>query len=210
MIDLATYQPKGDKENTPFFQDNLPRVYERRSRSGLAQLVGGMAAVLIQVEHGDAIAYMAELALMGPYRFRECWLNESHRIYLLQADPAYPRLILLEPLSRTYEDESSRWNLMYPLAAAKPNARYIGEIYSTSSSRDVRTVLEPQNIRFVYPGESSNALLASEHLTFTFLSDYTYNRVGYVDVPLDSLAALDPGDRILLDDEPLELSLIHI
>ena len=205
MIDLATYQPKGDKENTPFFQDNLPRVYERRSRSGLAQLVGGMAAVLIQVEHGDAIAYMAELALMGPYRFRECWLNESHRIYLLQADPAYPRLILLEPLSRTYEDESTRWNLMYPLAAAKPNARYIGEIYSTSSSRDVRTVLEPQNIRFVYPGESSNALLASEHLTFTFLSDYTYNRVGYVDVPLDSLAALDPGDRILLDDEPLEL-----
>lgn len=69
MIDLATYQPKGDKDNTPFFQDNLPRVYERRSRSGLAQLVGGMAAVLIQVEHGDAIVYMAELALMGPTGF---------------------------------------------------------------------------------------------------------------------------------------------
>jgi len=68
-----------------------------------------------------------------------------------------------------------------PLAAAKPNARYIGEIYSTSSCRDRRFVLEPQNIRFVYPDEAS------------------------VDVPLDSLAALDLGDRVLLDAESLEL-----
>ena len=205
MLELSTYKTKGDKQNTPFFEQNLPKVYERRSSSGLAQLVGGMAAVVIQVDHGNAIAYMAELALMGPYRYRECWLNESHRIYLLQADPAYPRLILLEPLSLTYEDETTRWNKMYPLAAANPNARYIGEIYSSSSCRDVRSVLEPQNIRFVYPGECSNPFYALEHLTFTFLSDYTYNRVGYTDVPLDSLAALDPGDRVVLDDEPLAL-----
>jgi hypothetical protein len=66
-------------------------------------------------------------------------------------------------------------------------------------------VLEPQNIRFVYPDEASNGFYALPHLTFTFLSDYTYNRVGYVDVPLDSLAALDLGDRVLLDDESLEL-----
>jgi len=203
MLDLSTYKPQGDKQNTPFFEQNLPKVYERRRSSGLSKLVGGMAAVVIQVDHGDAIAYMAELALMGPYRFRECWLNESHRIYLLQADRAHPRLILLEPLSRNYEDETTRWNQMYPLAAAKPNARYVGEIYSSSSCGDVRTVLEPQNIRFVYPGECVNPFYALEHLTFTFLSDYTYNRVGYSDVPLDSLAALDPGDRVLLDDEPL-------
>jgi hypothetical protein len=157
------------------------------------------------VDHGDCLAYMAELALMGPYRFRECWLNETHRIHLLEADPLWPRLILLEPLNRGFEDEATRWNRMYPLAAAKPNARYIGEIYSTSSCRDLRSVLEPQNIRFVYPDEASNGFYALPHLTFTFLSDYTYNRVGYVDVPLDSLAALDLGDRVLLDDESLEL-----
>ena len=205
MIDLATYEPRGDKKNSSFFEDNLPRVYERRSQSGLSQLVGAMAAVVIQVDHGDGLAYMAELALMGPYRFRECWLNETHRIHLLEADPLWPRLILLEPLNRGFEDEATRWNRMYPLAAAKPNARYIGEIYSTSSCRDLRSVLEPQNIRFVYPDEASNGFYALPHLTFTFLSDYTYNRVGYVDVPLDSLAALDLGDRVLLDDESLEL-----
>jgi len=71
MIDLATYEPRGDKQNSSFFEDNLLRVYERRSQSGLSQLVGSMAAVVIQVDHGDGLAYMAELALMGPYRFRE-------------------------------------------------------------------------------------------------------------------------------------------
>ena len=205
MLDLSTYEPKGDKKNSCFFVDNLARVYERRSRSGLTQLVGAMAAVVIQVDHGDGLAYMAELALMGPYRFRECWLNETHRIHLLEADPLWPRLILLEPLNRGFEDEATRCNRMYPLAAAKPNARYIGEIFSTSSCRDLRSVLEPQNIRFVYPDEASNNFCALPHLTFTFLSDYTYNRVGYVDVPLDSLAALDLGDRVLLDAESLEL-----
>ena len=205
MLDLSTYEPKGDKKNSCFFVDNLARVYERRSRSGLTQLVGAMAAVVIQVDHGDGLAYMAELALMGPYRFRECWLNETHRIHLLEADPLWPRLILLEPLNRGFEDEATRCNRMYPLAAAKPNARYIGEIFSTSSCRDLRSVLEPQNIRFVYPDEASNNFYALPHLTFTFLSDYTYNRVGYVDVPLDSLAALDLGDRVHLDAESLEL-----
>jgi len=46
--------------------------------------------------------------------------------------------------------------------------------------RDLRSVLEPQNIRFVYPHEAS------------------------VHVPLDSLAALDLGDRVRLDAESLE------
>jgi len=41
MLDLSTYKPRGDKQNTAFFEQNLPKVYERRSSSGLAQLVGG-------------------------------------------------------------------------------------------------------------------------------------------------------------------------
>jgi len=201
MLDLATYRPKGDKRNTPFFEEHLPRVYERRARSGLHQLVGPMAAVVIQVDHGHAVPYLAELTLMGPYRYRECWLMETHRVYLLAADPACPRLIVLEPLTATFEDEVTRWNAMYPLSAESPNARYISEVYSCASTAQVREVLEAQNIRFVYPEETPNPFYAQPNLTFTFLSDYTYNRVGYVDVPLDSLAALDLGDRVLLDDD---------
>ncbi len=206
LIDLATYKPKGDKRNTAFFEEFLPRVYERRQRSGIDELVGSMAAVVIQVDHGHAVPYMAELALMGPYRFRECWLMRTHRIHLLAANPAWPRMILLEPLNPDFEDETTRWNTMYPLSARRPNARYVGELFHTQSARSVREILEAQNIRFVYPGETQNPFYAHEHfahdhLTFSFLSDHTYNRVGFVDLPLDSLAPLDLGDRVLLDDD---------
>lgn len=205
MLDLTTYQPRGDKRNSSFFAHHLPLVYERRNRSGLDQLVGTMAAVVIQVDHGHALAYMAELALMGPYRYRECWLIETHRLFLLEADPACPRMILLEPLTLDFEDQVSRWNTMYPLSASRPNARYIGEIFHTSSVLETRRILESQSIRFVERGDTVSPFYCLPHLAFTFLSDYTYNRVGYLEVPLDSLAALDPGDRVLLDDDALRL-----
>jgi len=39
------------------------------------------------VYHGNGLASMAELALIGHHRFGECWLNETHRIHLLEANP---------------------------------------------------------------------------------------------------------------------------
>ena len=60
MLDLASYRPKGDKRNSSFFEEYLPQVYSRRRDSGLDQLVGTMAALVIQVDHGHAIAAMAE------------------------------------------------------------------------------------------------------------------------------------------------------
>jgi hypothetical protein len=198
MIDLATYAVQGDKENSPFFHEYLPRIYERRAASGLHEIVGDMAGVMIQVEHGDGIDYLAELALMGPYRLVEARLTETHKVYLLRSDPAFPRLLVIEPLSAEYEDKVTRWNLLYPLSAKKPNARYIGEIYRAGSVAAVREALEPQSIRFVYPGDAKGAVYLTDHLTFTFLSDFTYNRVGYVDVDLDDLDAVGFGERITL------------
>lgn len=84
MIDLASYRPRGDKRNTAFFEEFLPRVYARRVASGLEQVVGPMAAVVIQVDHGNGLPYLAELTLTTPYRYQECWINATHRIYLLK------------------------------------------------------------------------------------------------------------------------------
>jgi len=198
MIDLKTYTSLGDKENSDFFWEYLPRVYERRAASGLDDLVGEMAAVVIQVQHGDAVSYIAELAMMGPYRLTDTRLIETHRVFMLTSQPEFPRLIVLEPLSPGYEDEVTRWNELYPLSRAKPNARYIGEVYSTSSVSAVREALEPQNIRFVYEGDQANSFYCLPSLTFTFLSDFTYNRVGYVDVALDDLGALGLGEQLTL------------
>lgn len=198
MIDYATYTPMGDKKNTPFFEEYLPRIYERRAAAGLGDIVGEMAGVVIQVEHGDAVPYLAELALLGPYRLVDSRLSDTHRVFLLQSSPEFPRLVVLEPLSPSYEDEITRWNKLYPLSRSKPNARYIGEIYRATSTDAVRSALEPHGIRFVYEGDQENPFYCAPHLTFTFLSDFTYNRVGYVDVDLDDLDALGLGERFSL------------
>ena len=90
---------------------------------------------------------------------------------MLKSQPEFPRLIVLEPLTPGYEDNITRWNLLYPLASKKPNCRYIGEIYKADRSSAVREALEPQNIRFSYPGDTVNPFYTGKHLTFTFLSD---------------------------------------
>jgi len=84
MLAATTYRPKGDKRNTAFFEEFLPRVNARRASSGLEQVVGPMAALVIQVDHGNGLPYLAELALTGPYRYQECWINATHRLYLLK------------------------------------------------------------------------------------------------------------------------------
>ncbi len=198
MIDLATYTPMGDKKNSDFFEEFLPRVYDRRRESGLDQIVGDMVGLVLQVEHGDAVDYMAELAVMGPYRFQTARITDTHKVYVLQSQPEFPRLFVLEPLTSAYEDSLTRWNMMYPMARKKPNARYVGEVYAAESTKAVRDALEPQNIRFVYPGETPNAFYALDHLTFSFMSDFTYNRVGYLDIDVDDIDGLALGEQITL------------
>ncbi len=201
MIDLATYTPMGDKKNSEFFEEYLPRVYDRRKKSGLDEIVGNTAALVVQVEHGDGVDYLAELTAMGPYRYQAARLTDTHKVYVMQSQPEYPRLVVLEPLSATYEDAVTRWNMLYPLARNKPNARYIGEVYRAESTDAVREALEPQNFRFAYPGDTVSDFYAMKHLTFTFMSDFTYNRVGYVDVDLDDIDALGLGEAFTLTSE---------
>jgi hypothetical protein len=198
-MDLENYTPMGDKENSPFFEEHLPKIYQRRQECGLDELVGDMRGVVVQVQQGDAINYLAELAAMGPYRFVTARVTETHKVFFCQSQPEFPRLIVLEPLTADYEDRMTQWNLMYPLAARKPNARYVGEIYQADDLGAVRDALEAQSIRFVYEGDSKNSFYCREHLTFTFLSDYTYNRVGYVDIDIDDVDELVLGEELTLE-----------
>jgi hypothetical protein len=203
-MDLQTYTPLGDKENSEFFEEYLPKIYARRQETGLEDIVGDMRGVVVQVEHGDGVPYLAELTAMGPYRFVTARLTDTHKVYFLQSRPEFPRMIVLEPLTSSYEDELTRWNNLYPLAARKPNARYIGEIYQADSLAAVREALEPLNIRFVYDGDAANSCYSREHLGFTFLSDYTYNRVGYIDVDIDDVDALNLGEEFSLRADELD------
>ena len=98
-MNLQTYAPVGDKENSPFFEEYVTKIYERRQETGLDEIVGDMRGVVVQVEHGDGVRYLAELAAMGPYRFVTGRLTDTHKVYFLQSRPEFPRLIVLEPLS---------------------------------------------------------------------------------------------------------------
>src|SRR4029077_4449753 len=62
----------------------------------------------------------------------------------------------------------------------------------------------PQTIRFCYPGGTVNPFYTGKRLTFTTLSDHTYNKVGYTDVDLDDLEALGLGDVVKLSADELE------
>lgn len=200
-INLSDYKPLGDKLNSDFFNEYLPKIYERRRQAGVEELVGNMVGVVVQIEPGDAIDYLAELTAMGPYRFFDARLTRSHRVYFMRSQPEFPRLIVLEPLTSSYVDEITRWNLLFPLSSRKPNSRYVGEIYRTESTDAVREALEPHSIRFIYEGETPNAFYTNEHVAFTIPSDFTRNRVGYTQVELDDIDALGIGEKISLTAE---------
>lgn len=198
-INPLEYTPKGDKKNSEFFDEYRVKIYERRQSSGIEDLLTRMKAIVIQVEHGEAIAYLRELYLMGPYRYTASYTSATHRLFVLTSQPDFPRVIVIEPLFADYSDEITMFGRLYPLAAPKPNARYIGEVFHTKDVQETRSTLESHNIRFNYHHETKNPLLTESQITFTFPSDYTSNRVGYCELDFDDLDALGLGERCELD-----------
>ena len=55
-FDEMTYECKGDKKNSEFFETYKLKVYERRKHDGIEELLGNIRALIIQVECGDALA----------------------------------------------------------------------------------------------------------------------------------------------------------
>ncbi len=196
-----TWEPLGDKKNSDFFNEYRLKIYERRRVSGLEDLLGRICGLVVQVDHGDALAYMEELYLMTPYRFSCARLNETHKVYFLRAKAEQPRFIVLEPLSHDYVDDLTRLNLLYPRAREKPNARYVGEVMSTRDIAETRRVLESHDIRFHDASEEANPFFANDHFTFTQPSDITGNRIGYTAADLDDVEALGAGQSLELTAE---------
>jgi hypothetical protein len=202
-FDIMTYQHVGDKKNSEFFEEYRLKIYERRKSSGLDQMLGKMRGVVVQVETGDASAYLEELYLMTPYRFAAAYRSETHNIYAMISEARFPRLFVIEPLDNDFEDDVKRLNMIYPLARAKPNARYVGEIFHTVDLDETRTLLESHNIRFEYPGDTENHLYTNDPFVFTVPSDFTYNRVGYTNSDMDDYDSLMLGHPFELTGEQL-------
>ena len=197
-IDPLQYKPKGDKKNSEFFETYKAKIYERRKSCGLDDMLETIRALVVQVECGDALPYLRELHLMGPYRFHKAFQSPTRRIFVLVSQPEFPRLIVMEPLAEDYVDEITMLNRLYPLSSAKPNARYVGEIFKTKDVEATRKTLESHNIRFNYHHETKNPFFTESNIAFSFPSDYTCNRVGYCEVDIDDYESLQLGEAIEL------------
>ncbi|MEQ8651342.1 MAG: hypothetical protein RIC87_02645 [Kiloniellales bacterium] len=192
-LDIMAVEPAGDKKNSDFFNEYRLKIYERRKSSGLEELLGRMRGIIVQVQSGDGLAYLCELTMMSPYRLDCVRRNETHRIFFLRSSADYPRMIVLEPLEAGYVDDTTRFNMLYPRARPKANARYIGEIFETKDLAETQKILESHEIRFHSPEDESNAFYANEHFRLTYPSDFTGNRVGYSSIDLNDVEAIGAG-----------------
>lgn len=195
------FERHGDKKNSPFFEEYLEKVYLRREATGLDTLVGKIRGMVVQVSSGEAIQYLTELYLMTPYRLKKAYRGPSHRVYALTTTPRFPTLFVLEPNSADYRDSMTSINELYPRAKEKPNARYLGEIYHSTNRKEVRKILEGQEIRFQDPRSVRNAFLGNPNFTLTERSYFTNNMVAYSENDLVDLDALELGELLVLTPE---------
>ncbi len=206
-FDLMSYHPRGDKKNSDFFNEYLPMIYERRTSSGVADQVGPMRAIVIQVEPTALFDTMIELYVMTPYRHTASYLGQTHKYAVLHSHADYPALILMAPLSAAFEDFIPRINRMYPLARSTPHTRYVGEVFGAADLKALGKTLEDQNIRFEYKGDTENPFYTMDGMLFTMPSDFTYNRIGYSTLDFNDTDSLGLGDRVLLSsDEERQLN----
>lgn len=199
-IDVLDYTPRGDKKNSDFFDEFRVKIYERRKSSGIEDLVGAMRAIVTQVEPGKSMDTMLEMYLMTPYRYVASYLGKTHKYYLLRSSEEYPAMLVMEPLSSSFDEYISRLNKMYPLSRRTPHTRYVGEIYQCDDLKTTRKVLEEQAVRFEYSGDVENPFYASDALLFSMPSDFTGNRVGYSNCDFSDPDSLGLGEKIILSD----------
>ncbi len=202
-FDLMSYTPRGDKKNSDFFQQYLPMIYDRRDSSGVAEQVGSMRAIVLQVETTAMFDTLIELYVMTPYRHTATYMGQTHKFSVLHSHSDYPALIVMAPLSPSFEDFIPRINRMYPLARGTPQTRYVGEVYAATDLKTLCKTLEGQNIRFEYSGDTENPFYTLDGFCFTTPSDFSCNRVGYSTLDFNDPDSLGLGDKVLLSTTEL-------
>jgi len=195
------YDIKGDKKNSEFFHDYLQKIYDRREKSGLEELVGAMKGVVVQVQTGDLLNYLGELYLMTPYRFKAGYLTPTHKIVILTNQPETPAMFIIEPLTRDFRDEFTDINGLFPRAKEKVQARYLGEIYYTRNLGETVNILQSQEIRFQNPADVRNSFLANKNFRISDISYFTNNIVGYTQSDFSDFASLELGEPFDLSPE---------
>lgn len=199
MFDSNSFQRFGDKQNSAFFEEYLPRVLTERDRCGLTEMIGGIEALLISVEPGKSLEYIAELALMTPYHYLVTLDGPKHMTHVLRIDMNSPDILLREIKDPDYTDLFRSLNDQYPVGARRPHSRYLGEILRVSSRLDVVAMQQEREFRFLTMGQLTELDLPL-NFSISKPSPYTQNVVGYMERPSDGIRVYQHGVSTIMAD----------
>jgi hypothetical protein len=185
-MDSLGFERHGDKQNSPFFEEYLVRLLEERDQIGLTELIHEIDALMITVDPGHAIEYIAELALMTSYHYLVTLESEAHWTHVLRIDLNSPDILVREVKDPNTRGIFRSLNEVYPIGAKKPNSRYMGEIIRVSNLHSVAGLQQEREFRFFSQDEVRKLELPG-NLAVSKPSPYTHNIVAYLEREPDEM-----------------------
>jgi hypothetical protein len=193
------FQRNGDKENSPFFEEYLIRLLEERDRVGLTDLIGEIDAIMMTVDPGHSIDYIAELSLMTPYHYLVTLESETHWTHVLRINMNSPDILVREVKDPNIRGVFRSLNEVYPIGAIKPNCRYMGEIFRVSNLHETVELQTEREFRFFNQDEVRKLELPG-NIAISKPSPYTHNIVGYLERPLNQIRVYALGISSIRED----------
>jgi hypothetical protein len=192
MSHSLSFARNGDKQNSDFFEEYLVRLLEERDSIGLTNLVHEIDAIMITVDPGHSIRYIAELALMSPYNYLVTLESENHWTHILRVDMDHPDFLVREVKDPNIRGIFRSLNEIYPIGSHKPNSRYMGEILRVSDLHGVTQLQQERDFRF-FSQDQVRKLEMPGNLSISKPSPYTHNIIGYIERPEDQLRVYSLG-----------------
>jgi hypothetical protein len=186
MINSLDFPRFGDKENSPFFEKYLASLLEERDRIGLTDLIHEIDAIMLTVDPGHSIEYIAELAIMTPYNYLVTLESESHWTHILRIDMNYPDLLVREVKDPQIRGIFRSLNEVYPIGSRKPNSRYMGEILRVSDLHGVTEMQKEREFRF-FSQDQVRKMELPGNIAVSKPSPYTHNVVAYMERPPEQI-----------------------
>jgi hypothetical protein len=199
MSKSLEFNRHGDKQNSAFFEDYLVRLLEERDRVGLTDLIGEIDAIMLTVDPGHSIDYIAELALMTPYHYLVTLESENHWTHIMRIDMNNPDILVREVKDPNIRGIFRSLNEVYPIGAKKPNCRYMGEIFRVNNLHEVVSAQNEREFRF-FTQDDIRRLELPGNIACTKPSPYTHNVVGYLERPEDQLRVYSLGWSSIRND----------
>jgi len=199
MSQSLNFTRRGDKKNSEFFESYLIRLLEERDRIGLTNMIQEIDAIMLTVDPGHSIPYIAELCLMTPYHYLVTLESEHHWTHVLRIDIQSPDILLREVKDPNIRGIFRSLNEVYPIGNTKPNSRYMGEIFRVSDLHSVTQLQREREFRF-FSQNDMRKLEMPGNLSISKPSPYTHNITAYMERATDELRVYSLGISEILPE----------